>query len=63
MNTKDSCQYFNIPVILIDSFHWKDEAYYSKVFLEKYNFNKDIEIHSNNNPYYVDSDEEYFDEK
>ena len=48
---------------MIYSFHWKDEAYYSKVFLEKYNFNKDIEIHSNNNPYYVDSDEEYYDEK
>ena len=30
------------------------------MFLEKYNFNKDIEIYSNNS-YYVDSDEEYVD--
>ena len=36
--------------------------YYPKVFLEKYNFNKDIEIYSNNS-YYVDSDEEYYDEE
>ena len=32
------------------------------MFLEKYNFNKDIEIYSNNS-YYVDSDEEYYDEE
>ena len=30
--------------------------------LEKYNFNKDIEVYSNNS-YYADSDEEYYDEK
>ena len=30
--------------------------------IEKYNFNKDIEICSNNS-YYVDSDEDYYDEK
>ena len=30
--------------------------------LEKYNFNKDIEVYSNNS-YYADSDEEYDDEK
>ena len=32
------------------------------MFLEKYNFNKDIKIYSNSS-YYVDSDEEYYDEK
>ena len=32
------------------------------MFLEKYNFNKDIKIYSNNS-YYVDSDEKYYDEK
>ena len=37
----------------------KIETYYPKVFLEKYNFNKDIDICSNNS-YYVDSDEEYY---
>ena len=40
----------------------KKENYYPKVFLEKYNFNKDIEIYSNNS-YYIDSDKEYYDEK
>ena len=32
------------------------------MFLEKYNFDKDVEIHSNN-PYYVHSDEECYSEK
>ena len=32
------------------------------MFLEKCYFNKDIEIYSKNS-YYVDSDEEYYDEK
>ena len=40
----------------------KKENYYPKVFLEKYNFNKDIEIYSNNS-YCIDSDKEYYDEK
>ena len=43
---------------MIDSANEKDEDYYPKMFLEKYSFNKDIEINSNNS-YYVDSDEEY----
>ena len=34
----------------------------TKLFLPNYNFNKDIEIYSNNS-YYVDSDEEYYDER
>ena len=32
------------------------------MFLEKYNLSEDIEIYSNNS-YYVDSDEECYDEK
>ena len=40
----------------------KIENYYPKVFLEEYDFNKDTEIYSNNS-YYVDSDEEYYDEE
>ena len=48
---------------MIDSVYKKKKKnYYPKVFLEKYNFNKDIEIYSNNS-YYVDSDEEYYDEE
>ena len=31
------------------------------MFLGKYNFNKDIQIYSNN--YYVDSDEKYWDKE
>ena len=38
---------------MIDSVYRKDENYYPKVFLEKYN---------SNNSYSVDSDEEYFDD-
>ena len=38
---------------MIDSVYRKDKSYYSKVFLEKYYFIKDIEI------YYSNSDEEY----
>ena len=48
INTKEGFQYFYIPVILIDSVNIKDENYYSKLFIQKYNFNKDIEIYSNN---------------
>ena len=40
----------------------ENKNYYPKVFLEKCNFNKDIEI-SPNNSYYVDSDRESYDEK
>ena len=36
-NTKDSFQCFYITVILINSAYRKDENYYPKVFLEKYN--------------------------
>ena len=32
------------------------------MFLQKYHFYNDIEIYSNNS-YYIDSDEEYYDEK
>ena len=35
LNTKESFQFFYIPVILFDSFYRKDGNYYSKVFLEK----------------------------
>ena len=34
INTKESFQYFYIPVILIDSVYRKDENYYPKVFLK-----------------------------
>ena len=47
---------------MIDSAYKKKKNYYPKVFLEKCNFNKDIEI-SPNNSYYVDSDRECYDEK
>ena len=40
-------------VILIDSVYRKDENYYPKVILEKYNYN---------GSYNVDSDEEYSDD-
>ena len=40
---------------MIDSVYKENENYYPKVFLEKYNFNKDIEIFSNNS-YYVNYD-------
>ena len=49
-------------MILIDSVYKKNENYYTKVFSEKYDFNKDIEIYSHNS-YYVDSREEYYDKK
>ena len=44
---------------MIDKVYKKNENYYPKVFLGKYDFNKDTEIYSNNS-YYVDSDEEYY---
>ena len=37
INTKESFQCFYIPVIFIDSVYKKDESYYPKVSLEKYN--------------------------
>ena len=40
----------------------KNQKYYAKVFLEKYNFNKDKAIYSNGS-YYVDFDEEYYNGK
>ena len=51
--TNESSHYICTPVILIDSVYRKDKNYYSQVFLEKYNFNDDIEIYS---------DEEYSDD-
>ena len=62
INTKKSFQCFYIPVISIDSVYEKNENYYLKVFLEKYNFSKDIEIYFNKS-YYADSDKECYDEK
>ena len=41
---------------------YKKGNYHPKKFLEKYNLNKDAEVHSNNS-LYVDFDEEYYDEK
>ena len=57
INTKESLQCFYIPVMLIDSVYRKDENYYPKVFLEKHNLIKILEIHSNYS-YYIDSDDE-----
>ena len=37
----------------------KNENYYPKVFLEKYDFDKDIKKIYSNNSYYVDCNEEY----
>ena len=48
--------------MLVDSVYKKHYNYYLKKFLKIYNFNKDTEIYYNNF-YYVDSDEEYYDEK
>ena len=61
INAKESFQCFYIPVILIDLVYKKNENYYPKVILEKYDFNKN-RICSNYS-YYEDSDEEYYDEK
>ena len=38
-NTKETFQYFYIPVILFDSVYRKDGNYYSKAFLEKFIIN------------------------
>ena len=46
---------------MIDSIYRKYENCYPKLFLEKYNFNGDKEIYSDNS-YNVDSDEEYPDD-
>ena len=40
----------------------KNEFYYPKLVLEKYNFDNGIEVYSNNS-YYVDFYAEYYDEK
>ena len=55
INTKEGFHRICKRVILIDSVYKENENYYPKVFLEKYNFNKDIEIFSNNS-YYVNYD-------
>ena len=44
INAKESFQCFYIPVILIDLVYKKNENYYPKVILEKYDFNKNIEF-------------------
>ena len=41
-----------------NSVYRKDENYFLKMFLEKFDFDKDVEIYSNNS-YYVDSDEKH----
>ena len=46
---------------MIDSVYREDENYYPKVFLEKYNFNDDIEIYPDNS-HNGDSHEEYSDD-
>ena len=46
---------------MIDSVYRKDKKYYPKVFLEKYNFNDDIEIYPDDSCN-VDSGKEYFDD-
>ena len=46
---------------MIDSVYRKDGNYYTKVFLEKCNFNNEIEIYSDDSCN-VDSDEEYSDD-
>ena len=61
INTKEGSHSICKQVILI-KFIKKIEYYYLKVFLEKYYFDKDIEIYSNNS-YYVESDEKYYDKK
>ena len=48
-------------MILIDSVYIKDENYYPKVFLEKYNFIEELEIYFYDS-YKVGYDEEYFDD-
>ena len=55
---KESFQWFYILVILNDSVYRKDENYFLEMFLEKFDFDKDVEIYSNNS-YYVDSDEKH----
>ena len=40
----------------------KNEFYYPKLVLEKYNFDNGIEVYSNNS-YYVEFYAEYYDEK
>ena len=48
-------------MILIDSVYIKDENYYPKVFLEKYNLIEELEIYFYDS-YNVGYDEEYFDD-
>ena len=47
-HTKEGFHCISKPVILINSVYKKNEFYYPKVFLEKYYFDKDIEIYSDN---------------
>ena len=61
INTKEGFHSICKQVTLI-KFIKKIEYYYLKVFLQKYYFDKDIEIYSNNS-YYVESDEKYYDKK
>ena len=46
---------------MIDSVYRKDEKYYPKVFLEKYNFNDTIEVYSDNS-YNIDTYQDYSDD-
>ena len=57
INTKEGFQCLYTTVLLIDSIYKKDENFYPRVCLEKYNFIKDIEA------YYSNSDKEYNDEE
>ena len=40
---KENFQCVHRQVILIESVYRKDESYYPKVFLEKFNFNDNVE--------------------
>lgn len=60
INTKEGCQCICTTVILIDSVCRKDKTYYHQVLLEKYDFNDDTEIYSDEkySHHSDDSDEE-----
>ena len=49
MKKKSLYKAFYSSVILIDSVYRKDEIYYPKLFLEKYNFNWDVECSDEKN--------------
>ena len=57
INAKEGFQCLYTTVLLIDSVYKKDENFYPRVGLEKYNFIKDIEA------YYSNSLKEYNDEE